>query len=173
MRRILALTAVTAAATVGLGVTSAQAATPHQAVSAPRCDTSGLRVTVQNAPGQAGMSHDGVFLRFTNTSGHTCLLRGYPGLGLQDSAHKTLKSDVTWGSTYFDPTPGVRTLTLKPGADAWADLSWATAYPQITHSSYLVVTPPNARTYKTVAFKEPVGAGRLSVTALSLTKPSS
>jgi len=77
----------------------------------PRCHTGDLRTT--SASGDGATGHYSVNLRFTNKSGHTCTLYGYPG--------------VSWvagdnGKQVNDPFKRVsatrRTITLKPGATA-------------------------------------------------------
>jgi hypothetical protein len=77
----------------------------------PRCRTGDLKAT--SAYGDGATGHFSVNLRFTNKSGHSCTLYGYPG--------------VSWvagndGKQVNDPfkrvTAAKKTITLKPGATA-------------------------------------------------------
>ncbi|MFJ5289207.1 MULTISPECIES: DUF4232 domain-containing protein [unclassified Streptomyces] len=153
-------------AVAGLGLAGAGAA---QAASVPTCTTSGL--TPSFGQGLAGgMNHEGVVLKLKNTSGHTCDLRGYPGLGLQDSGHHTLASSVHWGSTWYAKSPAKQTLTLKNGQSAESVIAWThadTGTSDARHASYLVVTPPASKTNKTLKFPQWVDNGALNVTALA------
>ncbi|WP_328379006.1 DUF4232 domain-containing protein [Streptomyces sp. NBC_00440] len=153
-------------AVAGLGLAGAGAA---QAASVPTCATSGLTASFgQGLSG--GMNHEGVVLKLKNTSGHTCDLRGYPGLGLQDASHHTLGSSVHWGSTWYAKSPAKQTLTLKDGQSAESVIAWThanTGTSDARHASYLVVTPPASTTHKTLKFPQWVDNGELDVTALA------
>ncbi len=118
------------------------------------------------------MNHEGTYLRFENTSGKTCALRGYPGLGLEKAGHAKAATDVRWGSTYFAQDPGKKTVYLKNGASAWADLVWTHTGADAVHAKYLEVTPPAATAHRTLAFDKIVDNGTLNVTSLSATPPS-
>ncbi len=174
MRRVLTMTVAVAAVASGTSVGAAHAVVTAPAVSAPRCTTGSLRISMVSAPGEAGVGNRGAFLRFTNVSRGACTVRGYPGLSLNNAAGRPLKSTVTWGPTYFNPST-VSSLTLPRGASAWANVAWATAYSplQMVRPAYLTVIPPGARTSQRVPFTQPVGQGRLTVTALSSTRPRS
>lgn len=82
-RRVAALGAATVFTATGAaaGATRAQAAPS----ATPVCNVSGLRLSVGAPQGGAGsLFHP---IRFTNVSGHTCTLRGYPGVSVLD-AHR-------------------------------------------------------------------------------------
>ncbi|NSC25275.1 DUF4232 domain-containing protein [Streptomyces albus subsp. chlorinus] len=161
----LALVAVAGLGLAGAG--AAQAAGSRAAT--PTCTASGLTASFGQKLG-GGMNHAGVVLKLKNTSGHTCLLRGYPGLGLEGSGHRALGSSVHWGDTWYAKDPGKKTLTLKKGASAEAVVSWTHANEGTSgarHASYLQVTPPASRSHKTLKFPAWVDNGRLSVTALA------
>ncbi|MEU0034687.1 DUF4232 domain-containing protein [Streptomyces sp. NPDC006333] len=163
------------AAVAGLGLAgtaAAQAATGSGAAGSkatPTCSASALKATFgQKLAG--GMNHQGVVINLRNLSGRTCALRGFPGLGLENSAHKTLASHTYWGDTWYAASPGKKTLALKDGESAEAVISWShanTGTSGAVHASYLQVTPPAATQHKTLAFPEWVDNGELKVTALA------
>ncbi len=161
-----AATALTAGAVIG-GAGTASAA---PAARTATCDVSGLRAALSDkgAGGQAGMSHEGKVLTLTNTTGRTCALRGYPGLQLENVRHEPVETHTAWGSTYFVPDPGKRTIYLRPGGTAEADLAWAHAdAPTMVQAAYLRVTPPASRGYLTIPFAKTVTNGDLAVTAFA------
>jgi hypothetical protein len=173
-KKLLAV-AGAAVLTATLGAGSAVAADAAAAKSgAPRCATSNLKVSLSSggqAGSQDGMNHVGVFLRFENTGSGTCTLYGYPGLGLENAKHHALKTKAIWGSTYFLADPGKHTVTLGHGKSAWADMAWTHVGEKMVNANYLEVTPPGAKTHRTVTFKQPVDGGTLHVTALSAKIP--
>ncbi|MGP3973565.1 DUF4232 domain-containing protein [Streptomyces sp. 8N114] len=166
--------AVAAAAGLGLaGAGAAQALGSQATATVPTCRTSGLTASFGEKLG-GGMNHEGVILKLKNTSGHTCNLRGYPGLGLEDSGHRTLGSTVHWGDTYYAQDPGKKTLTLKNNQSAEAVIAWTHANagsPEARHAGYLQVTPPANTTHKTLKLPTWVDHGRLEVTALARNVP--
>src|SRR5206468_199466 len=110
-----------------------------------------------------GMSHEGTVLMLTNTSARTCALRGYPGLQLEDAQHRAVTTHTTWGSTYFIPDPGKKTLLIRPGGTAEAALAWAHAdAPLMVQAGYLRVTPPASHGFLTIPFEKTVTNGDLS-----------
>ncbi|MFI6349340.1 DUF4232 domain-containing protein [Streptomyces sp. NPDC050560] len=166
-----AATAVAVAAVTGLALTGvAQAASPS-AASAPTCGVSDLDASLgKDLAG--GMNHQGVVLHLENTSGKTCDLLGYPGLGLEDSDHTPLTSDTTWGTTWYADDPGKAVLKLAPGQSAEAVIAWTHANVDTsdgTHAAYLEVTPPASTGHKTVKFDNWVDNGQLTVTSLART----
>ncbi|MEW2167870.1 DUF4232 domain-containing protein [Streptomyces sp. NPDC007084] len=173
--RRLRRTALAAAAVAALGLTGAgvaQAASgagASTAKSTPTCAASALKATFGTKLA-GGMNHQGVVVRLRNLSGTTCALRGFPGLGLENAAHKTLSAHTHWGDTWYARNPGTKTLTLKDGESAEAVVSWThadTGTSQAVHASYLEITPPAATRHKTLAFPEWVDHGDLRVTALA------
>ena len=149
----LTATAVMSVAAVGV----AQAAVPSASV--PTCRTSGLTASLTHGLA-GGTNHQGIVLRLKNTSGHTCAVRGFPGLGLQDAHHKTLSSHVHWGNTWYAKSPAKKTYDLKNGQSVEAVIAWSHANIGTSgakHADYLIVTPPAATTHKTIKFNEWVG----------------
>jgi eukaryotic-like serine/threonine-protein kinase len=126
-------------------------ASPASPATGP-CPTSGLNVAVDWAAGQVVMEHFYVPLEFTNTSGRSCTLYGYPGVAVTTGT--TSASQV--GSEAIRTTGGqaIRTtdvpatlITLAPGATASATLVivnvgvYYGACNQVS-VSYLEVYPP-------------------------------
>ncbi|MDF3298960.1 DUF4232 domain-containing protein [Streptomyces tropicalis] len=133
-----------------------------------RCHTSELRASVgRNNPG-AGQENFPVVL--TNTSHRTCTVRGYPGAAFVDASGTRLGPDPR-------RSPGTPvTVTLKPGASAWAGLTFSN--PEVSGArtaapAALIVTPPDERDHLTVrwtAGRVPVG-GNASSVSLSVVGP--
>lgn len=89
---------------------------------------------------------------FTNLSGHTCTLRGYPGVSAVSLAGQQLGSPAGRNSAKLS------TVTLANGATATAqlDIGDAGAYCQPVTAAGLRVYPPNQRVAKVVPI--PFGA---------------
>lgn len=168
-RAVLAGAAVAGLGLAGTAVAQAAPASATSAKATPTCSASALKATFgQKLAG--GMNHQGVVINLRNLSGRTCALRGYPGLGLENSAHKTLASHTHWGDTWYAASPAKKTLILKDGESAEAVISWShanTGTSGAVHASYLQVTPPAATQHKTLAFPQWVDNGDLKVTALA------
>jgi hypothetical protein len=126
-RRVVA---VAAAAVAGLAIsTAAYAATSSGTASTasaaiPKC-TPALgqygNVSVWVADGQGNGTAGTIYypLEFTNLSGHTCSLFGYPGVSAIGRNGHQLGSPAGWGSL-----AGARTVNLAPGATAHAILAY-------------------------------------------------
>jgi hypothetical protein len=126
-RRVVA---VAAAAVAGLAIsTAAYAATSSGTASTasaaiPKC-TPALgqygNVSVWVADGQGNGAAGTIYypLEFTNISGHTCSMFGYPGVSALDHNFRQLGSPARWGSL-----AGARTVNLAPGATAHAILAY-------------------------------------------------
>ncbi|MGY5045075.1 DUF4232 domain-containing protein [Streptomyces sp. 900105755] len=161
-----------AVALAGLGLVwagTANAATPAAAETTPTCSEAALKATFGKQLA-GGMNHEGVVITLRNLSGRTCALRGYPGLGLENSAHKAITTHTHWGDTWYAKDPGKKTLVLKDGQSAEAVVAWThanTGTSGAAHSSYLEITPPASTKHKTLAFPRWVDHADLSVTALA------
>ncbi|MEU8710760.1 DUF4232 domain-containing protein [Streptomyces sp. NPDC093272] len=166
-RAVLAVAAV-----AGLGLAwagTAQAASPSTAQQASTCSAGALKATFGRQLA-GGMNHEGVVIRLRNLSGRSCAVRGYPGLGLENTAHHALAAHTHWGDTWYAKDPGKKTLVLKDGESAEAVVAWThanTGTSGAAHASYLEITPPAATQHKTLAFPQWVDHGDLSVTALA------
>jgi hypothetical protein len=153
-RRVIA---VATAAVAGLAIsTAAYAATSSgtAAASVPRCTASNLGVwlAVDQGNGAAGTSY--YPLEFTNLSGHTCSLFGYPGVSALSQGGHQLGSPASWGRL-----AGARTVYLAPGATAHTLLAYhdaaVTTEPgcdPVNSAAYLRVYPPNQRSTTLAAF---------------------
>jgi hypothetical protein len=121
------------------------AATPVASVE--RCHTGGLRVTLGAPQGQPGQQRT-VGLVFTNTSGASCTMRGYPGVNLVQTT-----SDQWELVRQQDP---VQTVTLAPAASAHATLTfyqWSASVPNVKFvPASLFVTPPDETTHATIGW---------------------
>jgi Protein of unknown function (DUF4232) len=122
------LITIAAAAIAGLAISSAAyaatatTATPAAARSVPACSSSdiGAWVAIDQANGAAGTFF--YPLQFTNLSGHTCYLYGYPGVSAISQSGRQLGSPADWGSM-----AGARVVILAPGATAHTILAYRNA----------------------------------------------
>jgi hypothetical protein len=128
-------------------------AAPHandQAASGP---TSGLHLTLGTSGAAAGSMYTQI--EFTNTSGATCTLYGYPGVAL--TASTAPGSQVGAAATRSTIRPE-KVVTLTPGATALAQvqlvdvLNYPTANCEPASASYLQVYPPGQTTPLYLAF---------------------
>jgi hypothetical protein len=129
-RRVVA---VAAAAVAGLAIsTAAYAATSSGTASTasaaiPKC-TAALgqngNVNVWVADGQGNGAAGTIYypLEFTNVSGHTCSLFGFPGVSAISRGGHQLGSPARWESGGSFGTP--RTVIVRPGATAHAILAY-------------------------------------------------
>ncbi|MEU7135106.1 DUF4232 domain-containing protein [Streptomyces sp. NPDC046261] len=165
-------TALAVAAGTGLVLTAAApalAAFPvgeGTARAVATCGTSGLRIAFAERLG-GGMNHAGGTLELKNTSGRTCALRGYPGLGLEDARHAPLPTRTVRGTTWYADDPGNTLVVLRPGQAAQANVSWTHTGTEAREAAYLQVTPPAATTHRTIALGDMVDFGELRVTAVA------
>ena len=112
-----------------------------------RCHTSELRASVgSNNPG-AGQENFPIVL--TNKSARTCTVRGSPGAAFVNASGAQLGPDPK--RSEGSPV----TVTLRPGASAWAGLTFSN--PEISGAktatpAALVVTPPDERAPLKVAW---------------------
>ena len=157
-RRVVA---VAAGAVVGLAIsTAAYAATASPgaarapAASIPKCTASdlGVWVAIDQGNGAAGTIY--YPLEFTNLSGHTCYLFGYPGVSALDSNRNQLGSPANWGSL-----AGAHIVNLAPGATAHTVLGYhdVVVSPEpgcapVRSAVYLRVYPPDQRSSTDAAF---------------------
>lgn len=125
------------------------AATPAAAAAAAagRCHTAGLSVALGTPQGQPGTQRT-VPVVFTNTSGASCTMFGYPGVNL-------VQTTADQWQLVRQVAP-VRTVTLAPGAAAHATLTfyqWSAAVPNVKLvPARLFVTPPDETTFATIGW---------------------
>jgi Protein of unknown function (DUF4232) len=107
------------------------------------CATSGLNVTLGASNGAAGSVYQTIV--FTNTSGATCSLFGYPGVSLVSAPPYT---QIGLAAQRSSTTP-VTTVTLASGATASAvlrvvdALNFGSATCGPTKAAFLRIYPPN------------------------------
>jgi hypothetical protein len=186
MKTRLTTAAIACAAAIAAGATTAalasQAASadtartgaPAAAGAVPRCLVGNLSAGLHGS--QVGLGNRGLILTLTNTGNGSCVLDGYPGLGLQDSNHNAVPAHTHWGSTYFDSDPGPAVIELSPGETASADFAYSAGSGTSSDSvaTYLEVTPPNAYSHITVPIPGApvrIHAGNLFVTAMARHTP--
>jgi Domain of unknown function (DUF4232) len=139
--------------------------------SPPKCPTSGLVVWLNtNGDGAAGSTY--YKLEFTNLSGSTCTLTGYPGVSGVDLGGHQLGSA---GS--HDTVTAVHTVSLANGATKSATLRVTEAgnFPRarchMAEAAGVRVYPPNQTTSKIIPFPfyacTHTGPAYLSVRAVS------
>jgi len=98
---------------IGVGSTSGPAGTPE-------CTALGLTITATTGP--SGGGHQSELLRFSNISGHTCFMRGYPGVA-QLHGSQTLQNATRTRSGYLGGLPSgqsIPTVVLESGHSAAA-----------------------------------------------------
>jgi|SRR5919198_1481749 hypothetical protein len=123
-RTILTVGTLSAVAlTVAAGATASAGAAQRHRVDAASCTISEMEARTYDA-GLLGLGHEGLMLTLTNTSTHTCQVTGYPGLRMEDSAHRVLPTSVRAGATYFNDDPGPSVVELSPGERAGAVVAW-------------------------------------------------
>jgi hypothetical protein len=143
---------------------SATASTPAPAgttAGPAACPTRGLSVKLGLAQGTAGSTY--IVIDFTNISGVTCTLYGYPGVSL---AGGSPVAQIGLAAVE-NPSPPRELVTLAPGAVANALLRivHAASFPptrcHLVQVTYLQIFPPNQTTpvylrYHTQACAKPV-----------------
>ena len=167
----MAVVAILAAACSG-GGSGTSGATPHSKTSSPgtpapgastpapgaspsatgsavtACATAGLRVTTGQSQGAAGTSYTNI--DFTNISGSTCTLGGYPGVSLVTAGSKA--GTQIGAAARRMPTTPVRTITLAPGQVVHASLgvvdagNFSPSSCKMVTAHWLKVFPPNQYT---------------------------
>jgi hypothetical protein len=143
----IALTALVAIAALPLASPAASA----PAAGPPQCKTSGLVIWSNNGAG--GGTAGSVFykIRFTNLSGHSCTLRGFPRVAAVDLAGKRIGA-----AAEHEAGPKPKTVKLSNGGTASAQLRIVNAgnfSPSACHpvkAAGLRVTPPGQSRSKLV-----------------------
>jgi Protein of unknown function (DUF4232) len=151
LRRVVAARRGVCAVAIAAGLAAAVFAVPAQSASTARCATSGLVVWLDTqGDGAAGSIY--YQLKFTNLSGHSCTLLGYPGVSGVDLAGHQLGSPAR-----RDPSL-VKVIHLANDATASATLRVVEAgnFPSsachMTNAAGVRVYPPNQTAAKVVPF---------------------
>jgi hypothetical protein len=143
---------------------SSPSATPARAPVAAGpgpCTASGLRVSVGAANGAAGSLY--YPLDFTNVSGSTCTMYGYPGVSFAARPN----GGTVGGPAVRNPTFAKALITLSPGVTAHAPLKVANAenYPAAlckpVTAHWLKIFPPASYVADFVAFTAVTCTGRI------------
>lgn len=156
--RIKTIATVTAA--IGLsafGLTAASAAPAASTgsaatIAASPATTAGLRVWIGIGAGEHAAGSTYYPLEFTNVSGHTVTIRGFPGVSAVNSSGQ-LGSPAAWEHT---ATP--KTVTLASGATAHTTLQIVNAYSfgaKTATAIAIKVYPPNQKAATSVDFTFP------------------
>jgi hypothetical protein len=136
------------------------AARPVAAGPGP-CQAAGLRVGIGSPDGAAGSLY--YPLQFTNVSGATCTMYGFPGVAFAAADGGAFVG----GQAVRNPTFGKQLVTLAPGATAHASLQVAIAqnYPESVckpvTARWLAVYPPSSYVADYVSFTAQTCTGRI------------
>jgi hypothetical protein len=169
-----AATAVTAsiaasiAASVAVGITGANAT-----ASVPACTANDLGVWLAVDQGNGALGTIYYPLEFTNLSGHTCTLDGYPGVSVLGDNDQQLGSPAQWAAG-FDRK---RVVYLAPGATAHTLLAYHDAAVSteagcdpVDTAGLLSVIPPGQRA-ATDAIFDFQACSRPGVIYMTITEP--
>ena len=123
----------------------------------PQCGTADLSATVTLVAGSQAMGSASLNITLTNTSGHPCIVYGFPGFKLEDKNQDAQTTKVTW-----DPAVPKQHITLANGASASSTARFDPDIPSSTEPSsgpcepasfYMLVTAPN----NTTQLESPIG----------------
>lgn len=146
--------------------TTPTTSTPTTVAGLARCATTALTGSVAGSGGGAGTIETTIGLK--STSAAPCILGGYPGLQLLDSAGANLPTNVVRKGNYPFTSMTPTTVTLTNGQSAYFNLGYSdvpvgteTTCPT---STSLLVTPPNATdSLRMTAMLAPCGGGTVTV----------
>jgi hypothetical protein len=139
----------------------------NPADAAPAC--TGDQIHQSNRSDGAATGHAGVVLLFTNTSGSTCTLTGYPGAavsysnGSHSDAARVMEGYLGGAAGYS--APPIVTLAAAATASAilmWTDVADPNATCQASNYTELLTTTPN--TQSTVTYQGGYSCENLQVT---------
>lgn len=157
----------TSAAAPATSSAAPPASAPAVAGGTPACATRGLHAAVGTVQAAAGSIYQ--VIDFTNTSGASCTLFGYPGVSLAGGSPVTQIGAAASRSS----AASAKTVTLAAGATASALLriTQAENYPTTKCSpmpaSYLQIYPPNQTTPIFLAYRS-TGCSLTAVKLLSI-----
>jgi len=127
-RSVMVRTSVLALATIAGAAICTVAVPSNAAATVSPCGNSALRVTASQTQGATG--HGNLILRFRNRTTHSCSLYGYPGLdALNGSGHVIKHARRTLTGFTGGSTHGLRTIVVRPGHYASADVEWMNFHP--------------------------------------------
>ncbi|MEV5876120.1 DUF4232 domain-containing protein [Streptomyces sp. NPDC052101] len=144
-----AWSATTTATAMATTTATATTAASTRASASPRtCALSDLYVSMGDKEGAAGSLYWAI--RFTNTSTTTCALRGYPGVGVLDTAHRQIgpvatRSGRSYGTVALAPAHSasavVRTTNGPIGGPCLRTGTYLRIYPPASRAATLVPAP--------------------------------
>nr|WSX48459.1 DUF4232 domain-containing protein [Streptomyces sp. NBC_00974] len=105
----------------------------------PTCHVADLNLAIGEPDGAAGSLYYPI--QFTNTSTHTCVLHGYPGVSVVDVRHRQIGTSATRTGEPVD------TVSVQPGETVTATFrtnSRGVAAGCRPMSAYVKVYPPNS-----------------------------
>ncbi|MEU7062676.1 DUF4232 domain-containing protein [Streptomyces sp. NPDC046161] len=138
VNRATTIAAAALLATAGVSIGATQATALPSAPS-PTCHVADLHMTVGEPDGAAGSLYYPI--SFTNTSTHTCTLRGYPGVSVIDVQHHQI------GTSAIRTGEPVDAVSVPPGETVTAVFrtnSRAVVPNCRPVSTYVKVYPPNS-----------------------------
>lgn len=144
---------------------------PFQTPDATWCRSE--QVTISLGEPDAGTGHRGMPIRLLNTGGTPCVLSAYPDVAFDDTAGWAMDILAVHGGTYMTTDPGLRPVTVAPGATAQAFLGWnAMAGAGDTRVGTILVAPSSGLPRTSLpADLDMVSGGYVAVTAWGLAKP--
>jgi hypothetical protein len=146
-------TVIAAISLSAFGLTAAASAAPAAKAPPPPAKTADLRVWLGIGPGERAAGSTYYPLEFTNVSGHTVTIRGYPGVSAVRGGSQ-LGSPAIWGHAKVLPT-----VTLASGATAHATLQIVNAYNfgglKVATATALRIYPPNQKSATYIDFTFP------------------
>ena len=129
------------------GIALAAAAAGGSTASAASTLCTPGRLQVSLGPAQGGMNATATTFVFTNVSGRTCVLSGYPGMAFIGGKGAMLAKRVIRGGTKLFKDPGARVVPLEPTGTS--SFTVGTTMPQATTcplTMELAITPPGGTT---------------------------
>lgn len=152
-KSVLSGVLLAAAASVMLTSSSTAAGAPTALVTTPRCTTPQLAVWLGLGAGGAQAGSTSYPLEFTNLSGHTCHLYGFPGVSAYAGGSQL------GSAAHRNPSGPEQTVTLAAGASAHAmlQITDVSAFPPAmcrpVTADGLKVYPPGAFTAAEIPFR--------------------
>jgi Domain of unknown function (DUF4232) len=144
---------------------------PAAPAAGSQCPTSSLRVTVARLAGGGAAGTDYVPLDFTNVSGHSCQMYGFPGVSWVTGHPGSQIGDAASRATTY----GSQTVTLAPGgkAHAWLGIADAGNFPPSTchevTAHWMKVFPPDQYSALYASFTAQVCSAKISGGSTPLT----
>ncbi|MEV7617761.1 DUF4232 domain-containing protein [Streptomyces sp. NPDC089799] len=147
LTRAAAVAAAALLAITGASVGATQAsAQQHKAT--PACRLADLDLAIGQPDGEGSLIYP---ILFTNTTSHTCTLRGYPGVSVLDSRHRQI------GTSAIRTGERVNTVSIAPDNTVTALIHTNTPDVVETNcrptSTYVKVFPPNSFQAEQIRFR--------------------